>query len=56
MAKENDVPTYEQLVAKLEQLVHDLENAEAMPMGVYRKKAQEGKRLLEQCRAKLAEY
>lgn len=45
--------TYDEAVARLEAIVQELEQSEALPMTTYKARAEEAKKLLEQCQKHL---
>lgn len=48
----NDL-TYEQAMKRVEEIVHDLEQTEALSVTVYKQKAEEAAELLQFCEAQL---
>lgn len=47
--------TYDEAIKRVEQIVHDLEQTEALSVTDYQKKAKEAKQLLDFCQAQLVE-
>ena len=47
--------TYDESLARIETIVRELEQAEALSMETYREKAAEAKRLLDACEQQLAQ-
>ena len=45
--------TYDEAIGKVEAIVKDLEQSEALSMDIYKKKAQEAKELLDFCEKQL---
>lgn len=54
MAKENN--TYDQAIKRIEQIVTELEQAEALSMDSYQAKAKEAKHLLAFCQKQLTDW
>lgn len=54
MAKENN--TYDQAIQRIEQIVTELEQSEALSMEIYQAKAKEAKELLTFCRQQLTDW
>lgn len=54
MAKENN--TYDQAIKRIEQIVIELEQAEALSMDSYQAKAKEAKQLLVFCQKQLTDW
>ncbi len=45
--------TYDEAIAKIESIVHDLETADALSVSQYKEKATEAKQLLDFCESEL---
>lgn len=54
MAKENN--TYDQAIKRIEQIVNELEQAEALSMDTYQALAKEAKQLLTFCQKQLTDW
>lgn len=54
MAKENN--TYDQAIQRIEQIVTELEQSEALSMEIYQAKAKEAKELLTFCQQQLTDW
>lgn len=55
MAKDNKM-TYDEAIARVESIVKELEQTEALSMEVYKQKADEAKELLDFCMKQLDAY
>lgn len=47
--------TYDEAIAKIETIVHELESAEALSVTTYKEKAEQAKQLLDYCESCLKE-
>ena len=47
--------TYDQAIKRVEEIVHELEQAEALSVSDYKKKAKEARELLDFCQSQLVE-
>lgn len=54
MEKENN--TYDQAIKRIEQIVNELEQSEALSMDTYQAKAKEAKELLTFCQKQLSDW
>ena len=50
-----DLMSYDEAIAKIEDIVRELENAEAISATVYKEKAEQAKKLLDYCESCLKE-
>lgn len=56
MVKANKIMTYDEAIRRIEQIVHDLEQSEALSMDAYQAKANEAKELLNFCQKQLTNW
>lgn len=56
MVKANKIMTYDEAIKRIEQIVHDLEQSEALSMDTYQTKANEAKELLNFCQKQLTSW
>ena len=56
MVKGNNMMTYDEAIKRVEQIVSELEPAEALSMDAYQTKAKEAKELLTYCQQQLTDW
>jgi exodeoxyribonuclease VII small subunit len=56
MVKANKIMTYDEAIRRIEQIVHDLEQSEALSIDTYQAKANEAKELLNFCQKQLTNW